>query len=103
MKPDKRVELLTLPVGVRVLIIIGVVAGGGHTQRMEPEIGDFEHETTVHHAVARLEVSVRADFRRMNVGHRLDRRTQHQQREQMKVESISQWKTRETIKYKQAF
>jgi hypothetical protein len=46
---------------------------------------------------------VRADFRRMNVGHRLDRRTQHQQREQMKVESISQWKTRETIKYRQAF
>lgn len=61
------IELLTLPVGVRVLVIFGVVVV--HTKWMQPEIGHFENETAVHHTVAWFKVSVRTDFRRVNVGH----------------------------------
>lgn len=61
--------ILTFPVDVGILIF-GLFIDTA-TQRMQAEIRDFEHETAVHHAVARLEITVRPDFRRMNVGHSL--------------------------------
>ena len=38
---------------------------------MQSKVGYFQHETAVDHAVARLEIAVRPDFRRMYVGHGL--------------------------------
>ncbi len=75
----KSEDKLTLPVDVRVLVVGLVVSDA---QRVQSKVGHFEHETAVDHAVARLEIAVRPDFRRMDVGHGLrDEKRKYAQKE----------------------
>lgn len=63
--------LRTFPVGVRIAVAVRFVRVTV-PEASHSEIGDFQNEPAVHHAVARFETAVRTDVAAVQVTHSLE-------------------------------